>query len=85
MKFKRDIGKYFYKKRVSEYARVKNIRNALKVCDNCGYLEFCHRPRVCKRSDMVDRKLREEQLDEIKQCINHDIIEEIIAKVKNEE
>ena len=29
--------------------------------------------------------MTEEQLDEIKQCINHDIIEEIIEKAKNEE
>ena len=79
MRFKRDIGEDFYKERMSEYARVKNIGNALKVCDNCEDLEFCHRPGVCKRSDKVDRKLTEEQLDEIKQCINHDIIKEIIA------
>ena len=59
--------------------RVKNIGNAFKVCDNCEDLEFFHRPGVCKRSEKV------EQLNEIKQCINHDIIEEIIAKVKNEE
>ena len=70
--------------RVSEYTRVKNIVNALKVFDNCEDLEFCHKPGVCKRSDKVDRNLKEEQLDEIKQCINHDIIEEIIAKAKTE-
>ena len=33
MKFKRDIGEDFYKERVSEYARVKNIANALKLYD----------------------------------------------------
>ena len=60
MKFKRDIGEVFYKEKVSEYARVKNIGNALKVCDNCEDLEFCHRPGVCKRSDKVDWKLMEE-------------------------
>ena len=85
MKFKRDISEDLYKKRVSEYARVKNIGNALKMCDDCEDLEFSHRPGVCKRTDKVDQKLMEEQLDEIKQSINHDIIEEIIARAKSEE
>ena len=85
MKFKRDISEDFYKERVFEYARDKNIGNTLKVCENCEDLEFCHRPGVFNRSDKVDQKLTEEQLDEIKQYINHDIIEEIIANAKNVE
>ena len=47
-KFKSDIGEDFYKERVSECSRVKNIRNALKVSDNCEDFDFCHRPGGCK-------------------------------------
>ena len=80
MKFKREISEYLYKERLFEYSRVKNIGNALKVCDNCEDLEFCHRPGVCKKSDKVGQKLTEKQFNKIKQCINHEIIEEIIRK-----
>ena len=41
-KFKSDIDEDFYKERASEYVRVENIGNALKVCDNCRDLELCH-------------------------------------------
>ena len=84
-KFKSDIGEDFYKERVTEYARDKNVGLAVKLCDTCGDLEFCHRPGVCKRSDKSSCKLTEEELREIQQCINRDIIEEIIANAKNDE
>ena len=70
MKFKSDIDEDIYKETVSEYARVKNIGYALKVCQNYGDLQICHRPGGCKRSDKVDCKLTKEQLYKIKQFIN---------------
>ena len=59
----------FYRERVNEYARVKNVGNAVKSYHTYGDLEFCLRPGVCVRSPKSDRKLTEEQIYEIKQYI----------------
>ena len=50
-KFKNEIGDEFYNQRVTEFATNKDIEGAIKICDNCEQLQFCHRPGVCKRSD----------------------------------
>ena len=83
-KFKNDVGEDFYKQKVKEYAKDKNVEAAMKLCDNCGELEFCHKPGPCKRSDKGENKLSEAQLSEIRQAINRDIIAEIIEDAKSE-
>ena len=83
-KFKSEIGDDIYKNRVNEYAAKKDVEAAIKVCDACEQLQFCHEPGPCTRSDKSKfTNYDSKQISEIASAINKDIIEKIISDAKS--
>ena len=81
-KFKSDVGEDFYRQKVNEFAVLKDVGTAIKDCDTCGRIQFCHGPgpctRLAKTNSETETKFDNDQLSEIKSEINRDIIKEII-------
>ena len=83
-KFKSEIGDDIYNNRVNEYADKKDVEAAIKVCDACNQLQFCHEPGPCTRSDKSKfTNYNSKQISEIASAINKDIIEKIISDAKS--
>ena len=81
-RFKSEIGEDYYKQKVKEFAALKSVEAAVKTCDTCGQIQFCHDSGPCTRSANSESdklsKFDINQLTEIKSSINRDIIDEII-------
>ena len=83
-KFKSEIGDDTYNNRVNEYADKKDVEAAIKVCDACNQLQFCHEPGPCTRSEKSKfTNYNSKQISEIASAINKDIIEKIISDAKS--
>ena len=82
--FKSEIGISVYNKKVNEYAEKKDVEAAIKICDACNQLQFCHEPGPCTRSEKSSKfsNFDSEQISEIARGINKDIIEKIISDAK---
>ena len=77
------MGDQLYDQKVKQYAANKEVEAAVRLCETCGQLQFCHKSGPCTRSEKDNTaKYKSEEIIDIAAAINKDIVNQIIENAK---
>ena len=81
--FKSEMGDQLYDQKVKQYAANKEVESAVRLCETCGQLQFCHKSGPCTRSEKDNTaKYKSEEIIDISAAINKDKLLKLLKMLK---